>query len=142
MNIFRIRPLPFFLIGVMMSALLAGVLWSLELAALKAEVKVGTGIHNNDPIGAADHFPDSIDWLYAWSSVQGANRPTEITHVWFYEGKEIFKIVLPIKSPQFRTYSRLKVQGKIGHWKVQVMNEEGQPIAGAGFVISASTPIR
>src|SRR5205823_10621794 len=78
--------------------------------------------------------------VVGWSKVEGAQEPTEITHVWIYKGNEIAAVPLSVKSSFFRTYSRKTVTSFVGPWTFQVKDSGGKVLAEKKFEVTASAP--
>lgn len=113
---------------------------AVKSSALKGQLKIGTGIENRNIVGESTVFSDSTEQLSAWSLIEGAQTPTEIKHVWLFEGKEVLTITLKVNSTHFRTYSRIQVMGRKGNWAVQVLDENGSLVTSEDFQVKAETP--
>jgi hypothetical protein len=103
---------------------------------LKADLKTGTGIDKSEPTGVADSFPVNTDQVVGWSRITGAAEPTEISHVWIFNGKEQSTVYLNVKSSSFRTYSRKSIRGQAGKWTLAVRDAAGQLISSKDFEVT------
>ena len=117
-----------------MLAALALVLAAPVFASAKAErVVVCTSVENREPAGAAASFPAATPELFCFSELTGAQDVKEITHVWYKDGKEVFRQVLPVEGEHWRTWSRKKVSA--GSWKVVVLDQSGAELGSAAFTV-------
>jgi hypothetical protein len=68
--------------------------------------------------------------------VVGAEEDTWITHVWYFENKELARVRLDVSSSDWRTWSskRIMPQWK-GLWRVEVLDATGQPLLIVPFSI-------
>ncbi len=88
------------------------------------------------PVSESDVFPCDVERLYCFTRVTGANRGEIIKHIWYYQGTKLAEIILPIKSPDFRTYSSKKIADyQKGNWRVEVMSLDGVNLATLNFTI-------
>lgn len=111
-----------------------------KAASLTAEIKIGTGIENREPIGVADSFGSETEQLVGWTYIKGATEPVEVKHVWIFEGQEMGAIPLQVKSSTYRTWSRKSVQGKSGKWTFELRDSAGQVVASKSFNVGSATP--
>ncbi len=111
------------------------------LSGLKAEIKMGTGLENREPVGVADSFDMSVGKVIGWSRLDGAESPLKISHVWIYKGNEIASVPLEVPQLPYRTYSRKTVTGFPGSWTFQVKDEAGQLLAEKSFEVTDSAAI-
>ncbi len=115
-------------------AALALVLPAALFASAKAErVVVCASVENREPAGASASFPAATSELFCFSELSGAQACKEITHVWYKDGKEVFRQVLSVKGAHWRTWSRKRVSA--GSWKVVVLDESGAELGAAAFTV-------
>ena len=107
-------------------------------SALKAEVKIGTGLENREAVGVADSFTADTPQLTAWSRITGAAEPTTVTHVWTYNGTEIISIPLEIRSASFRTHSNITVHNRVGTFAVTVKDAAGNTLGSKSVEVTAA----
>jgi len=112
-------------------------------SALSAEIKIGTGLENRDVTGEEGTFPAETPQLVGWTRISGANGPTQITHVWKWNGQEVGKVSLNVTSSPFRTYSRKTVLGN-GTYSLDVLDADGKVIASKEVQVQAQpqTPVQ
>ena len=93
-------------------------------------------VENRQPSGTGRNFPSNVGRVYFWTKIYGADRPTEIKHVWYYENERWLEIPLTIKSIRYRTWSYFTIRPElIGKWHVQVENEHGNVLGKYSFKI-------
>lgn len=102
---------------------------------LRVEVKVGTQLNDREPVGVADSFSVKTPELVAWTRVTGAKEPTEVTHVWICNGKEVAWAELPIRSSSYRTWSIRPLKEMAGKWTLQVKDVDGRLLGSKDFVV-------
>ncbi|MCK4537098.1 MAG: DUF2914 domain-containing protein [Desulfuromonadales bacterium] len=93
------------------------------------EIQVGvmtTAVEERAPVDNVEVFPAADGQLYCFTRVTGAGEPTEIVHVW-YRGEQLMsRVVLPVKSPDWRTWSTKSfLPDWQGEWRVEVQDVEG-----------------
>ncbi|MCB4757287.1 MAG: DUF2914 domain-containing protein [Elusimicrobia bacterium] len=109
------------------------------VSPLRVDLKIGTGIENREPVGVAETFGEGMTQLVGWTYVRGATEPTEITHVWSCDGKEMMSVSLQVKSSSYRTWSRKNVSGMRGMWTIEVKDVSGKILAKKEVLIAAET---
>ncbi|MDP2647393.1 MAG: DUF2914 domain-containing protein [Desulfobacterales bacterium] len=86
---------------------------------------IGTNIENREAVGVNTVFPADIEKLYCLTVVSGATTETMITHVWYWKDQEMARIVLPVKSINWRTFSSKTIIPRwVGDWHVAVVHGE------------------
>lgn len=84
---------------------------------------------NETPSAKARSLGEQIDaaavpQLALYSEVQGLNGQN-IEHLWYYEGKLMTRIKLPVKLDYWRTYSRKEFDaGQKGEWRVEILDPQ------------------
>ena len=78
-------------------------------------------------VGENDQFPVEAGQLYCFTKIVGAVNPTKISHVWYYNDREMARVPLAVNSPNWRTYSSKKIlHSQIGEWHVDILGPEGE----------------
>ena len=108
-----------------------------EVAALAiARGVIGTGVENNEPVGAAQTFPVSTEKVYCFIEATNIPKDLDVTFVWSLGGKEQFKIALPLKmGPRWRTYALKNLHGMKGDWKVEIKDADGKLLKDVAFKV-------
>ena len=92
---------------------------------------------DREPDGYGISFPVSVGKLYCFTKVTGAQSPTQITHVWFFDGIERARVDLAVKSSSWRTYSSKIIQPhEIGKWSVDVEDFAGNVLKTLEFEVA------
>ncbi|WP_372762445.1 DUF2914 domain-containing protein [Pseudoalteromonas sp.] len=79
-------------------------------------------------------FTATLSFFSELKNLQGQ----KVTHVWLFEGEVMDAIELAVTSPRYRTYSKKTIlDSQIGHWRVDVIDEQGLLIAQKEFRILA-----
>lgn len=91
---------------------------------------VTTGVVNREPIDGATVFPPSVGALYYFTEVEGANAPTQIIHIWYYNQRKTAEIPLSVGATHWRTWSRKRIlQNWIGPWEVEAVGPDGNVLS-------------
>jgi hypothetical protein len=106
-------------------------------AALEvAESAITTAVVERAPVDVVQNFPAQEGRLYCFTRIIGASLDVEtaVTHVWLCEGREMSRVVLPVRSDNWRTWSAKTLSGaRAGKWQVDVYDESGQLLASIPF---------
>lgn len=82
-----------------------------------------------------NQFEDALSFFSELKNLQGQ----QVKHVWLYEGEVMAEISLDVTSPRYRTYSTKNIMTtQTGHWRVDVVDEQGNLIAQKEFRILAN----
>lgn len=89
-------------------------------------------------VQADTSFPASVGKLYCFTTIVGAQSPIEITHVWYHGGTLRARVILPVNSLHWRTYSSKIIQPhEIGQWHVDVLAPDGSLLVSVLFDITS-----
>jgi hypothetical protein len=90
-----------------------------------------------EAVDVGNRFSNSTPRLYSFTKVVGAVQPTEIVHVWSYNGVERARVSLAVKAASWRTYSSKAIQAhEIGPWRVDVLDTSGNLLETINFEIT------
>ncbi|MFQ5656269.1 MAG: DUF2914 domain-containing protein [Candidatus Methylomirabilales bacterium] len=93
-----------------------------------------TGVDDREPIDDATVFPPSVGELFYFTEVQGADTPTQITHVWYYNNDEMARVTLSVDGPRWRTWSSKRIlENWIGSWRVETVDADGNVLSSQTF---------
>ncbi len=124
------------------STLLALSLFSFSFAGTEVnQIVCGGNVENREIVNPSDNLPNNLEKIYCLSAIKTDEAPTTIYHVWYYNGKEIAKIELPIKlnSPNYRVWSSKKLLPSwTGDWKLSVLDKDGNVLAEKEFKVVKS----
>lgn len=94
-----------------------------------------TSVENMAPRGESSQFFSSIDQVFCFTRINGAIDTTSVTHVWYYNDKEMARVELPVKSPLWRTWSSKRmIDAWDGTWRVDVTSSDGQVMESREFI--------
>ncbi len=94
-----------------------------------------TSIEDRSPVGVNTQFFEQIDRLYCYTHVTGCNPPDSIAHVWYHEGREKAKVMLPVRSASWRTWSSKTIlPGWSGAWRVEILSGRGDLLHTVRFI--------
>mgnify|MGYP006287213537 CR=1 FL=1 len=98
------------------------------------DVSITSAIENRMPVDSLEVYPADYGKLYCFTRVVGADRETQVTHVWFYEDQEMARVTLPVRSADWRTFSSKRFLPQwIGQWSVVIEDEQGSSLAEVMF---------
>jgi hypothetical protein len=101
-----------------------------------ARVVVGTGVENNEPVGVTESFPVSREKVYCFLQVNGIDKDTEVSLVWFHNQDEKLKTILPLKMGKtWRTYANKNLRGLKGDWKIEIKDAGGNLLKEVKFKV-------
>lgn len=113
-------------------------IWSVN-SGFAAQLKVvdeaiTSAVANQLPVDRIESYPADYGKLYCFTRIVGAKSDTEVTHVWYYQDDEMARVVLPVRSADWRTYSSKRFLPQwAGDWKVVVLDSEQNEIASLPF---------
>jgi hypothetical protein len=80
-------------------------------------------------------FGPDVEEVSCLSKVDGATGEAFVSHVWTFEGKEVRRVKLPVKTTSFRTWSSKRVKGLPGKWRVEVFDPLDRSIGVVDFTV-------
>lgn len=108
--------------------------------SLSVRAVAASAVEDREPLGEASSFGDSIERVYLWTLVTGADDSTSITHVWYRDTSLVQSIELAVKADPWRTWSYKTITADlVGDWRVEVLGPQGEPLSEVTFSIN-STP--
>jgi hypothetical protein len=91
---------------------------------------------NRTPVDAGSSFATSADKIFCFTKIVGANHPTEITHVWYFDGNEKDRVTLSVGGNPWRTYSSKRLRpNDVGPWHVDVLDANGNMLDRVVFTV-------
>jgi hypothetical protein len=101
------------------------------------EAAICRDVVDRQPVGAGDSFVASVDKLFCFTKITGAQGPTQISHAWYFGDTQRAKVTLSVKSSSWRTYSSKRIQPyEIGDWRVEVLGPGGKILTTLAFKIA------
>ncbi len=108
--------------------------------AAQLEVSVAAickDVIDREPDGYGTSFPVSVGKLYCFTKITGALSPTQITHVWSFDGNERARVDLAVNAASWRTYSSKIIQPhELGAWSVDVLDSGGNVLKRLEFEVA------
>ncbi len=90
-----------------------------------------------EPVETGESFVVTVNKLFCFTQILGANDPIEITHVWYFGPIERARVTLPVKSAAWRTYSSKVIQAhEIGPWRVEVLGPADEVLKTVEFQVT------
>lgn len=122
------------MLGMLLLVIFCQTLCAEPLGMEAADVVVTTGIRDRMPVDAVESYAATVKNLYCFSRITGARVDETIWHVWYHEGREVAKIGLPVRSSNWRTWSKKTFfKASQGVWRVDVMDGRGQILGSQKF---------
>jgi len=108
-----------------------------QAAPLKVAVgQITTAIEKQMPVDKIENFPADYGKLYCFTRIVGADQETQVTHVWYYQEDEMARVVLPVRSSDWRTYSSKRFLPQwAGQWRVKILDADENELATIAFVL-------
>ena len=101
------------------------------------DIAVCTSVQNRQPVGIDSVFNSDAGKLYCFTEIKSQTDSTQISHVWFYNNKEMAKINLPVKAKSWHTWSaKTIIPAWKGNWRVEIQDKDGNVIATKSFRIN------
>ena len=99
-----------------------------------ADAAITTAIENQMPVDRIESFPADYGKLFCFTRIIGAEKDTQITHVWYLNNDELARVTLPVRSADWRTYSSKRFLPQwTGDWRVVVLDDQQNEIASIPF---------
>jgi hypothetical protein len=100
---------------------------------------VGTDVVARQLVGRADSFASGSTVAF-WTLVLGGRPGEEVRHVWLRDGRTVSVVNLRVGGPQWRTYSRLRLEPDVeGNWVVEARDSHERVLARHRFLIEPSS---
>jgi hypothetical protein len=110
-----------------------------EAVAGGVEIKdavVCQDVANRAPVGSADVFSKDLPKVYCFCRVVGMQGEGAIVHNWYYQGALKSSIKLPVRAPNWRTWSyKAMSPEQAGEWMVEIITESGTPLESVVFMV-------
>jgi len=102
-----------------------------------ATAAVCRDVVNREPVDAGTKFPLSVGKLSCFTKVIGVEGSSKITHVWYLEDQERFRVDLAVNGPNWRTFSTKAIRpGDEGSWRVDVVDPAGAVLKSVPFEVT------
>ena len=106
--------------------------WCLEIA----DSVITTAVEDRAPVDRIEVFSAADGRLFCFTRVVGAEEPTEILHLWYHEDQLRSRVLLPVRSPDWRTWSSKKFSPEWrGEWRVEIRDAEENLLESLRFTL-------
>jgi hypothetical protein len=96
-----------------------------------------TDVVEREPMEVGESFNSSVGKLFCFTKIVGAKTPVEVTHAWYFDDTEMATVNLPVRSPNWRTYSsKIILTREVGDWHVDVIGPDGEVLKTLEFTIT------
>jgi len=93
-------------------------------------------VKNREPVGISDTFPSTTEKVYCFLEAVDIAQDTQMSFVWYLEGKKMHSYELPIKQgSRWRTFSSKNLYSQKGNWKVEIKDSDGNTIKSVSFKV-------
>jgi hypothetical protein len=118
-------------------AVAAGWLFAQDGSGLRVDrAMVALAVESREPVGEASSFPADVERVFLFTHIVGAQEETAVYHVWSHGPTERAKVLLPVRSNSWRTWSSKRILPSwTGPWTVEVQDELGNVLESVSFVI-------
>ena len=100
------------------------------------EIVICTSVVNIQPVGIDSVFAADVKQLTCYTKIVSQADQSEVSHVWFYQDKQMTKIDLKVKGKTFHTWSTKTIIPKWkGDWRVEVQDPAGNVLSKIPFKI-------
>jgi hypothetical protein len=101
------------------------------------DIQICTSVENRQPIGTDASFPQDVERLYCFTKLRSDRDMTSVSHVWYYNDKEMAKVDLVVNAKTWRTYSSKRIlKSWTGEWRVDILSATGELLASKEFDIN------
>jgi hypothetical protein len=101
------------------------------------DIQICTSVENRQPIGTDTSFPQDVERLYCFTKLRSDRDMTSVSHVWYYNDKEMAKVDLVVNAKTWRTYSSKRIlKSWTGEWRVDILSATGELLASKEFDIN------
>ena len=100
------------------------------------EIVVCASVANKQPVGIDSVFSTDVKQLSCYTKLFGQEAQSMVSHVWFYQDKQMSKIDLKVMGKSYHTWSTKTVLPKWkGEWRVEVQDSNGKVLGATTFKI-------
>lgn len=100
------------------------------------EFQFGTAVENREIVNPDSSFSADVGQVYCFTRITGAESETSVTHIWYLDGVEMATVELPVRGPNWRTWSSKTIFSDwTGEWSVDLLDEEGNLLMTKTFTV-------
>ena len=98
------------------------------------DILITTAIIDREPVDSVEVFPRKSGKLFCFTRITGVDEPTVVRHVWYREEQLMSRTVLPVNSPDWRTWSsRQLLEDLPGAWRIEIQDVDGNVLREINF---------
>ena len=121
-------------LGVVLSVIFSTVGAVMAQPVTVAQAVICQDVVDREPVAVGDVIPAATPRVFCYTRIVGAEKETEITHNWYYQGNLKASVVLPVRNANWRTWSsKTLVPEWSGEWMVEVLAKDGTPLENLVF---------
>ena len=92
------------------------------------QASVCAEIKNRMPAGVDTSFPLSTQRVFVWNEIEARQVPTQIRHIYYFDGQKISDVTLDVRSAYWRTWSAKSFSDDRyrGEWRVDIATAGGE----------------
>lgn len=98
---------------------------------LTAELRFCKALEKYKPVDPGSSFERGK--VYAWTLIQGGKGSFEVQHLWYKNGKQVYKHTVKVRGGKYPTWSFLIASP--GAYKVEVADSEGKVFQTGEFTV-------
>jgi hypothetical protein len=104
------------------------------------DIQICAFVEDRQPVGSDTSFTNEVGQLYCFTKLSSDQDSTIISHVWYYNEKEMANVNLKMKAKAWRTWSSKKIATDwLGEWRVNVLSSTGEVLASKKFIVKELT---
>lgn len=117
--------------------LFSSVLFAQDQAEITVEkMDICTSVADRQPLGVDSVFSSDVGQLYCYTLITSTHDTVAVSHVWFYNDKQMAKVDLALKAKTWRTWSSKNIMSDwTGDWRVEVQTASGEVISKNHFKV-------
>ena len=125
------------LFGVVVIFLLPFLVFAQDTPTIVVEdIQICTSVEDRQPVGADTSFSRDIGQLWCITKLSSDQDTTSISHVWYYNDKEMLRVELDVNAKTWRTWSSKRIMDSwTGTWRVDVLSSDGNVLTSKQFTI-------
>ncbi len=101
------------------------------------DIQICTSVENRQPIGSDTSFTHDVERLWCFTKLSSDRDMTSVSHVWYYNDKEMAKVDLVVNAKIWRTWSSKRIlRSWTGEWRVDILSATGELLASKEFNIN------
>jgi hypothetical protein len=113
-------------------------LWATGATGRPSVTRICSEIVSRQPVKCLTHQTAFIpgNRLYANSQFTHFNAHSELSHVWYFEGREIFRAKLTPAQSGWRAQTNVSTEGRSGNWRFVVETKDHAQLESLSFTVA------